>query len=260
MTLVWDHFPRGGSDKLAMLSMADWADDKGGNVYPSMARIAQKICLSEKQARRIIHKLIGEGWLAVVKNQYGGKPGDTRHYRVNIEKLKQAELNLTAPANVRGDIEGRGDTQGHDGSRQCPETAPASGSQSVSYPSNIRQYISCPEFLEVKEHYPKRAGGNSWTDAFKAWKARIKEGHSMEAMFEGVVRYHAFCEATEKLNTEFVKQAKTFFGPGLHFQDQWDIPTGGNNGTGRKPSISEQVHAANSEGREPIPGSATVID
>lgn len=79
------------------------------------------------------------------------------------------------------------------------------------------------EFQQVWAIYPRRAGGNSKSDAFKAWHARIRDGTSAEEMFSGVERYAAFVTAEGSLNTQYVKQAKTFFGPGLHFSEPWAI-------------------------------------
>ena len=73
MTLVWDNFTRGGSEKLAMLALADWCNDQGGSLHPSISGIAKKINVSESQARRIIHGLIDEGYLTVIANHEGGK-------------------------------------------------------------------------------------------------------------------------------------------------------------------------------------------
>lgn len=87
MNMVWQHFQRGGSEKLALLALADWCDDQGGNLFPSIAAIAGKICSSESQARRIVHTFINEGLLEVVGNHNGGAPGQSRQYRLNIEKL-----------------------------------------------------------------------------------------------------------------------------------------------------------------------------
>jgi Helix-turn-helix domain len=92
MSLVWENFTRGGSEKLAMLALADWCNDEGGNLSPSMSQISKKINVSEKQARRIIHKLIDEGYLSVVANHAGGHHQQTRHYVLNVQKL------LTDPA------------------------------------------------------------------------------------------------------------------------------------------------------------------
>ncbi|HCW3117062.1 TPA: hypothetical protein OXC75_004979 [Citrobacter amalonaticus] len=79
------------------------------------------------------------------------------------------------------------------------------------------------EFERVWTIYPKRAGGNSKTDAFKAWNARIRDGTTAREIHEGVERYAAFVKAEGSLNTQFVKQAKTFFGPGMHFSEPWTI-------------------------------------
>lgn len=43
-------------------------------------------------------------------------------------------------------------------------------------------------------------------------------------MLAGTMRYAAFCSATFKVGTEFVKQAATFYGPSLHFEEQWEVP------------------------------------
>ena len=87
MTLVWDFFDRGGSEKLAMLALADWCDDKGLNLYPSISGVAKKINVSESQARRIIHKFIDEGYLQVIGNHDGGAPSATRRYRMVATKF-----------------------------------------------------------------------------------------------------------------------------------------------------------------------------
>lgn len=102
------------------------------------------------------------------------------------------------------------------------------------------------EFEQVWQAYPKRAGGNSKADAQQAWVARRREGHSAETILAGVERYAAFCKATGKLKTEFVKQAKTFLGRGLHFLEDWNIPENPN-GTDRKLSPVERVQQRNRE-------------
>ncbi|HHT8352533.1 TPA: DNA-binding protein [Raoultella ornithinolytica] len=84
------------------------------------------------------------------------------------------------------------------------------------------------EFELVWKEYPKRAGGNSKADAFKAWTARIKSGATAQELTDGVRRYAGYVAATGKLNTEYVKQASTFFGPSKHYEEQWsfEAPTG----------------------------------
>ncbi|EMM1612234.1 DNA-binding protein [Raoultella ornithinolytica] len=81
------------------------------------------------------------------------------------------------------------------------------------------------EFELVWKEYPKRAGGNSKADAFKAWTARIKSGATVQELTDGVRRYAGYVAAAGKLNTEYVKQASTFFGPSKHYEEQWSFET-----------------------------------
>lgn len=144
MTLVWDCFPASGSELLAMLALADWCDDNGGSLYPSMRAVGEKIRVSEKQARRIIHKFVEQGYLDVVGNATGGAPGSTKQFRLNLQKL--AEISQTAPMGVTPPM------GVPDGSHGCPETAPMGGSQTVIEPSittNIS--ISACEPASVKK-------------------------------------------------------------------------------------------------------------
>ena len=58
IALVWDRYPGGGSRLLTMLALADWAGEDGGRLYPSMAPLAKKIRMSERQAIRIMRDLV----------------------------------------------------------------------------------------------------------------------------------------------------------------------------------------------------------
>lgn len=87
MSLVWDHFNRGGSEKLCMLALADWCNDKGESLHPSIDAIAQRICVHRRNVQRILHAFIGEGLLEVVGNVQGGAPGQTRQYRLRLDLI-----------------------------------------------------------------------------------------------------------------------------------------------------------------------------
>ncbi len=79
------------------------------------------------------------------------------------------------------------------------------------------------DFELAWQEYPKRAGGNSKADAFKAWNARIKSGATVQELTDGVRRYADYVTAAGKLNTEYVKQASTFFGPSKHYEESWSF-------------------------------------
>ena len=79
------------------------------------------------------------------------------------------------------------------------------------------------DFEQVWAIYPKRAGGNSKADACKAWNARVNSGATVQELLDGTQRYADFVRATGKLNTEYVKQAATFFGPSKHYEEAWKV-------------------------------------
>lgn len=160
MTLVWDSFPGAGSELLAMLALADWCNDDGGSLYPSMQSVASKIRVSPSQARRILRKFEQEGYLAVVGNHSGGAPGMTRDYALNVARLveldtarRKAEAEAkelaaqernraTAGAHARGGAHATPRMDARDGLHGCArrlapmrETASTHASLTVSEPS-----------------------------------------------------------------------------------------------------------------------------
>ncbi len=82
-----------------------------------------------------------------------------------------------------------------------------------------------PAFDRFWAAYPTRAGGNPKSGALRAWRARLREGVTAEAMLAGLQRYAAFVVGTGKVGTEFVLQACTFLGPSRRFEEDWHLPT-----------------------------------
>lgn len=81
-----------------------------------------------------------------------------------------------------------------------------------------------PEFDEIRRIYPRRSGGQRWSDAAKAYAKRRTEGHTHDVIVAGVSRYAAWCTATGKVGTETVQQAATFFGDNKGFLEPWSMP------------------------------------
>ncbi|EKW5591859.1 hypothetical protein NNT41_004115 [Raoultella planticola] len=138
---------------------------------------------------------------------------------ISISKLKGSERVLQPFLNQEQEQE---QEQEEDSSGHGYATPPEDQNQGDGDKPDPKK-IYPEEFQQVWAIYPRRAGGNSKSDAFKAWHARIRDGTSAEEMFSGVERYAAFVTAEGSLNTQYVKQAKTFFGPGLHFSEPWAI-------------------------------------
>ncbi|AST68974.1 helix-turn-helix domain-containing protein [Kosakonia cowanii] len=112
------------------------------------------------------------------------------------------------------------------------ESQDSGASADASAPDRSAKQDYSPEFETAWQAYPKRAGGNSKASAFKAWKARLKDGVSPEDILAGVERYAAYVRVTGSAGTQFVKQAASFFGPDRHFEESWQAPA--TNGGGRR--------------------------
>lgn len=80
-----------------------------------------------------------------------------------------------------------------------------------------------PDFEEAWAIYPKRSGDNPKHAAFKAWNARLRQGHTAMAMTAGVNRYALFVRANGNEGTQYVKHASSFFGPNKHFLESWPV-------------------------------------
>lgn len=133
LAMVWDGYPGGGSELLAMLALADWSDDEG-RCWPSMASIAKKMRLSEKQARRAVHSIIEAGYLTVTDNMQGG--ATSRRYQIDLHLLR------TPPADGRAPIEGRAPADVPNPSLGREATPPADGSRTVIEPSITTKMVA----------------------------------------------------------------------------------------------------------------------
>lgn len=83
------------------------------------------------------------------------------------------------------------------------------------------------EFERLWLKRPRRAGNDPKGRALSAFKARLKNGATVEDIEAGMERYTRFCEATGKLDTETVMQFATFCGPDEPWKQDWRIPRQG---------------------------------
>lgn len=74
--------------KIVMLAMANWSDDSGGRLYPSVRAVSIKATVSTSQTRRIIHDLIDDGVLSIVVSPKHRR-GRARHYQIMIDAVSR---------------------------------------------------------------------------------------------------------------------------------------------------------------------------
>ncbi len=87
--LVRIKFPLGGAELLVMGFVAGFADDDGLGFWPSLETIAGELRKSRQQARRVMKRLVKDGWLTV--HEAANTPGaarQTTHYKLNMDKLR----------------------------------------------------------------------------------------------------------------------------------------------------------------------------
>lgn len=100
------------------------------------------------------------------------------------------------------------------------------GKESTIVPSVDGTTEYSDEFERAWKAYPKRSGGNPKKAAYQKWQARVKSGVDPEVMISGVERYAKHCKAEGKINTQFVMQGSTFFGPSEHYLESYGGESG----------------------------------
>jgi hypothetical protein len=111
MTDVWAYADCKGSELLILLALADFSDDNGENIYPSMQTLAKKSRLSEPQARRVVQNLVKLDLIEIVETG-GWDRGRNRSntYRIRLETLYAGRgINLIPPPSRGRDHSGSAD-------------------------------------------------------------------------------------------------------------------------------------------------------
>lgn len=95
MTWVWKNGPKTGTHRFVLLALADFCDENGC-AWPSMKRIAERACMTERGAQKIIRQLEASGWLMTV---VGGGRGGVNQYRIPMQNPEQQTPNDVLPPN-----------------------------------------------------------------------------------------------------------------------------------------------------------------
>ncbi|VUT17371.1 hypothetical protein SB6413_02243 [Klebsiella pasteurii] len=243
--------------KLVLLKLADNASDLG-ECWPSYQHIADQCEISKRSVMNHIEALCESG-LITKELRTGPKGNSSNVYQLNLRSAGDSP-----GGGANRSLYGAGDSPGSAGDSPGggagaaprishsfePVNEPVNepikitgASAKASAPARPAKQDYSPEFETAWQAYPKRAGGNSKPGAFKAWKARLKDGVKPEDMLAGVKRYAAYARATGSVGTQFVKQATTFFGPDRHFEEAWQAPVapgGGRSGVLPVSGFSDQ--------------------
>lgn len=234
MSRVWAHSQQKGGELLVMLALADFAND-AGECWPSIPVLAQKARLSVRQTQRVLSALEVAGELRRSRSN-GGRNRPSRYSITVTENHDKITVTKLQCKNVTGDIYGMQTVTPMSPALNRHRTVNTdtacvkSRSLAKKKKSPQSNHNTDPQFEKAWSLYPKRSGSNPKERARSAWRARIHEGADPLIMIAGIERYAAYVRAVEWEETQYVKQAATFFGPDKHFLDQWTIP--------KKPTIN----------------------
>jgi Helix-turn-helix domain len=110
--------------KSVAVRLADFADDDGKGIWPSVARVAYETELSDRTVQRILREFVDEGLLVVVKNA-SGRPGEATRYDFNMAVLDRflvEKKRVDGCHHVTGDTVSpvqTGDTECETGDTEC---------------------------------------------------------------------------------------------------------------------------------------------
>lgn len=76
---------------------------------------------------------------------------------------------------------------------------------------------------QLRQTYPRRDGGQSWAALQRLIPAAMSRGATWERILEGSRRYRIWCGRKAITGTEFVMQAKTFYGRDEHWEEWADF-------------------------------------
>jgi hypothetical protein len=89
--MVWDRYPGEDHELLLALKLADFCDDNGEHIFPSIETMAEKVRRSPRAVQYQIQGMVKSGWLIKVANAGGGR-GRACEYRINPEWINGAEI------------------------------------------------------------------------------------------------------------------------------------------------------------------------
>jgi hypothetical protein len=90
MTAIWETCLYSGSTLVVLLALADWANDEGGRVFPSLDTLAGKARLSVRGAQLCLRRLQKDGVIRPIGRTNGGR-GKVTEYKINLERVNHLQ-------------------------------------------------------------------------------------------------------------------------------------------------------------------------
>jgi hypothetical protein len=243
--------------KAILMVLAYRANSDSLECWPSLKTLARETSLSLAQAKRELRRLCERGLIEKTRRQGKGAARASTLYRLALpsdtQSLGSPKARLTqslgnpklgshrAYPRLTQSLAPRL-TQSHEQGIYNRELN-SIGSSTCDEPA----HTPSQDFEIFWQAYPKRSGSNPKKPALKCWQARLKEkGVTAADLIGSAKAYAGYCQATDKLGTEYVMQAKTFLGPNDCWRQDWKPPGAEVNG---KEVTMRQLKQLTAEGR-----------
>ena len=206
MNEVWESRKFEGNQLLLLLALADFASDDGGNVFPSVEKMAEKTRASRRTVQRNLRKLEDEGVLIEVRPASQRFPAE---YRIVLEALRRPPEGEGRYGDAPEGRQGR--HSDHPGASSATILGRHGDAQTVkknpsreSVNGREREKILKEEFDDWYQHYPKKVSRGA---AEKALARARREGVSLETLIAGAKRYAAEMAGKE---SQFIRYPATW--------------------------------------------------
>jgi hypothetical protein len=211
-----EYGPREPNARLVACALAKHSNARGGSCFPSQRTLASETGLKRKTVRRHLANLESEGWITIQQAGQSGQ-GWKRHSYALLMPQRGGVGNPASTGKV-------GEQLLHVTEEGGVNDDPNVGSRLPTRTPIEDTHTHTEGFDELWSAYPKREGGNSKKAAFRAYKARLRDGVRPDELLEGVTRYARYCDSADPplTGTRFVKQAATFLGPDEHWRESWE--------------------------------------
>lgn len=123
-----------GTELLMLIVLADYSDDDG-NSYPSVASLARKCRMGQRNANYVLNSLQESGELRVLKNE---GPRGTNRYRIMLAKLGGNPLQGAAPLQSDSTLQATAPLKG------CAPLQPSSPTPATQFPKPLQPIADEP--------------------------------------------------------------------------------------------------------------------
>jgi hypothetical protein len=173
MADVWKRGPEDQASLLVLLAMADIANDDG-ELWPSVATIADKARMSERNARRIIRQLEVDGWLSTEVSR--GR-NNTSRYTIKQDKLSAftggKQDKITGQNNRTNCPPGQNEPENRTKSTVKPDIAvSAEPSRTIIKPSKTRDALDS-QLIAILKSGLREETAKAFIEHRKAKKAKL---------------------------------------------------------------------------------------